>query len=106
MKRETVCPVCGKRFLADRCTQRYCSALCRKKAHRKETGEDRAGPEGAPVLRSFLCARCGKLVVVTDPSDKRSRFCSGRCERLYWKCELSNQVQHLIVIDFVRCPVA
>lgn len=85
MKREAVCPVCGKRFLADRCTQRYCAEKCRKKAHRKETGEERAGPEGTPVLRSFLCARCGKPVAVTDPKDRRSKFCSGRCERLYWK---------------------
>ena len=85
MKREAVCPVCGKRFLADRCTQRYCAEKCRKKAHRKKTGEDRAGPEGTPVLRSFLCARCGKPVAVTDPKDRRSKFCSGRCERLYWK---------------------
>ncbi len=85
MKREAVCPVCGKRFLADRCTQRYCAEKCRKKARRKETGKERAGPEGAPALRRFCCARCGKPVAVTDSSNRRSRFCSGRCERLYWK---------------------
>ena len=85
MKREAVCPVCGRRFLADRYTQRYCSARCRKNAHHKETGEDRAGPPGGKVIRRFACAHCGKPVTVTDPNDKRSKFCSGRCERLYWK---------------------
>lgn len=85
MKREAVCPVCGKRFLADRYTQRYCSARCRKNAHHQETGEDRAGPPGGKIIRRFACAHCGKPVTVTDPNDKRSKFCSGRCERLYWK---------------------
>ena len=79
MKREAVCPVCGKRFLADRCTQRYCA---------------RAGPEGTPVLRRFLCARCGEPVAVTDSSDRRSRFCSGRCERLYWKHRRAGKRPH------------
>ena len=70
MKREAVCPVCGKRFLADRYTQRYCAEKCRKKARRKETSKERAGPEGAPALRRFCCARCGKPVAVTDSSDR------------------------------------
>ncbi len=42
--------------------------------------------DGAEPVRSFRCARCGTLVEVTDPSkDRRRRFCSPHCEKLYWK---------------------
>ena len=37
------------------------------------------------MKREAVCPVCGKPVAVTDPNDRRSRFCSGRCERLYWK---------------------
>ena len=37
------------------------------------------------TVRSFRCLRCGTLVSVTNRADKRVKFCSPRCERLYWK---------------------
>ena len=37
------------------------------------------------MKREAVCPVCGKPVAVTDPNDRRSRFCSGRCERLYWR---------------------
>ena len=85
MKREAICPVCGKHFTAGRRTQRYCSTACRKYDYRKRPREAEAVPDGAPVIRSFRCLRCGALVSVTDPSDRRKKFCSSHCERLYWK---------------------
>ena len=85
MKREAICPVCGEHFTAGRRTQRYCSAACRKYDYRKRPREAETVQEGTPVIRSFRCLRCGALVSVTDPSDRRQKFCSSRCERLYWK---------------------
>ncbi|HJE82523.1 MAG TPA: hypothetical protein K8V17_03710, partial [Megasphaera stantonii] len=52
---------------------------------------------GGKVLRSFRCIRCGKWVVVTQGADKRRKFCSPHCERLYWKHSKnveSQPVQH------------
>ena len=97
MEREAVCPVCGKTFVADRSTQRYCSAACRRYAYRHR---DEAPPSQRAVgkkLRSFRCIRCGKQVVVTQGADKRRKFCSPHCERLYWKHSKnveSQPVQH------------
>ena len=42
-------------------------------------------------------SRCGKQVVVTQGADKRRKFCSPHCERLYWKHSKnveSQPVQH------------
>ena len=97
MERETVCPVCGKMFTADRSTQRYCSANCRRYAYRHRDEAPPSQRAGGKVLRSFRCIRCGKQVVVTQGADKRRKFCSPHCERLYWKHSKnveSQPVQH------------
>lgn len=39
----------------------------------------------AEVIRSFDCKWCGEEVIVTDPTDKRTVFCSDYCNRKYWK---------------------
>ena len=84
MEREAVCPVCGKTFTARRKTQVYCSDKCRRYANRH--GQRRTAESGTgPTLRTFHCARCGALVTVRDEADKRKKFCSARCSRLYWK---------------------
>ncbi|MDN0045409.1 hypothetical protein QVN49_00095 [Megasphaera hexanoica] len=97
MEREAVCPVCGKTFMADRSTQRYCSAACRRYAYRHRDEAPPSQRAGGKVLRSFRCIRCGKWVVVTQGADKRRKFCSPHCERLYWKHSKnveSQPVQH------------
>ena len=85
MEREAICPVCGKTFTARRALQKYCSAFCRRYAYRH--GCDMPPPRQAAGkrLRAFHCLRCGKLVVVTQQTDRRTKFCSTHCERLYWK---------------------
>ncbi|WP_317381582.1 hypothetical protein [Megasphaera stantonii] len=98
MEREAKCPVCGKIFTAHRATERYCSAACRRYAyrHRDEAPPSQRASSGK-TLRSFRCIRCGKLVVVTQGADKRRKFCSPHCERLYWKHSKnveSQPVQH------------
>ena len=76
------CDLCGRAFTAHRKTQRFCSKACRRLAYRKHPKEE----DGAgPALRTFPCARCGRLVRVTDERDQRRKFCSSHCERLYWK---------------------
>lgn len=80
------CVVCGKSFEQKRITQRFCSAKCRRYANRHdELFKHEEEAEGAPVLWSFSCVKCGKLVRVTSPNDRRTKFCSRRCEKLYWK---------------------
>lgn len=78
-----VCPSCGKVFTPKRCTQKYCCTKCRRYGTRHAFFPPEE--EDAPVLRTFLCARCGAEVRVTSARDRRKRFCSVHCERMYWK---------------------
>lgn len=72
------CRCCGEEFAPRTVTQVYCSKRCR------EAGCRRGLTRFVPL--TFACAKCGKTVV-TEPSrrDKRSRFCSARCEKKYWR---------------------
>lgn len=79
------CPVCGKIFTAVRRTHIYCSTACRRLAYRRGVNRHGEAKRGRPVIRTFCCAKCGRLVKVTDLRDKRTKFCSVRCERKYWK---------------------
>lgn len=63
-------------------------ALEEKRGQRKK----RVSPEwsstakpGEKIIREFTCKACGKLVQVTKPRDKRSKFCSEKCRDWYWK---------------------
>ena len=82
---ETVCACCGRSFIAHQRTQRFCSEACRSRAYRKQPGRPAHEVGQGAVLRVFTCARCGKLVKVTSLYDRRKKFCSSHCERLYWK---------------------
>lgn len=85
MKRQALCPVCGTEFTAGRVTQKYCSSYCRRYAHRHGVNNHETPPPKKPALRTFRCVKCGRLVRVTERTDKRTKFCSSYCERLYWK---------------------
>ena len=37
------------------------------------------------ILRQFRCKKCHELVTVVNKHDRRTIFCSPRCEKLYWK---------------------
>lgn len=78
------CEMCGKPFTAKHKNRRFCSDACRRLAYRKQPKLHPENEDG-PVLRSSTCARCGKLVKVTSLYDRRKKFCSSHCERLYWK---------------------
>lgn len=79
------CQWCGKEFRKVKSWQSYCSDSCRIQANRHSKRKEEEVPFGALILRSFVCMYCSKMVNVTDPRDNRYRFCSSRCERLYWK---------------------
>ncbi len=80
------CVVCGKEFVQTRVTQRYCGYVCRRYANHHGINDNRAeSPIHIPAIRKFSCLRCGKEVRVTDNRDCRTKFCSQRCEKLYWK---------------------
>lgn len=85
MKRKAECPVCGKEFEAGRITQKYCSAYCRRYAHRHGVNNHGRSSRKKEALRTFRCLKCGRLVRVTESTDRRTKFCSAHCERLYWK---------------------
>lgn len=38
-----------------------------------------------PLPRTFYCANCGQKVVVTEPRDRRFRYCCQKCEKDYWR---------------------
>lgn len=85
MKQQRICILCGSPFIADRVTQKYCSSACRRHAHILGMNVHDEPKRGKSVIRVFQCLKCGKLVKVADPKDKRIKFCSSHCERLYWK---------------------
>ena len=80
------CPVCGKRFEAQRSTKRFCSTNCRvKNAHardwerKKGAREASAEKAGYPV---YHCGMCGTEMHAW--SDGRRCFCGDDCRRV-WK---------------------
>ncbi len=85
MKRQVVCLVCGSEFTADRVTQKYCSPACRRYAHRHGMNDHKHSSRKKEALRTFRCLKCRKKVRVTERGDRRTKFCSSHCERLYWK---------------------
>lgn len=38
-----------------------------------------------PIHREFNCRQCGELVRVVDEKDKRTVYCSQKCEKQYWR---------------------
>ena len=81
------CAICGKEFERSADYQIYCSTTCQNKA-RWQRKRYLGGTKPSTLRDSieFECTNCGKHVV-TDPDayDKRSRFCSARCEKQYWR---------------------
>lgn len=84
-----ICPVCGTTFETRGNYHIYCSAHCRKVHHKKvyydKTRQQPTVEPGKRILRSFNCNKCHKLVLITSEKDRRTKFCSPRCEKLYWK---------------------
>ncbi len=101
MKRNIQCPTCGTMFMAGRISQKYCSAACRRYAHRHGMNDHKEPAPGEKSLRTFRCMRCGVRVKVTSRYDKRKKFCSAHCERLYWKHSPKNSVSLTVRRTFV-----
>ena len=84
-----ICPVCHTVFESRGNYHIYCSVHCRKVHHKLiYYSKDREEPipqPGDKVLRRFFCNKCHKLVLVTSEKDRRRKFCSPHCEKLYWK---------------------
>ncbi|CAL7895690.1 hypothetical protein [Fusobacterium necrophorum] len=38
-----------------------------------------------PIEREFYCRHCGTYVKIVDPKDKRTVYCSQKCEKQYWR---------------------
>lgn len=84
-----ICPICYQIFESKRVHHIYCSVHCRK-VHHKRVYYDKKRPvpqynNGDTVLLEFKCKRCNKLVCIVNEWDRRKKFCSPRCEKLYWK---------------------
>ena len=74
-----ICVECGKDFPQLAINQIYCCARCGEKYRRKNPALTRY-----PSI-SFNCSFCGKAVVTDGKNDKRTRFCSEKCEKKYWR---------------------
>ncbi|NJE33583.1 hypothetical protein E0L13_00880 [Megasphaera sp. SW808] len=103
MKRQLVCPACGREFTARRVTQKYCSTACRLWAYRHRPNIHASLPTKGKILRTFRCLRCGEVVSVRSAADKRTKFCSPHCERLYWKHSKTKGVKSQSVSRTFRC---
>lgn len=99
---EKPCAVCGTLFTVRRVTQKYCSPACRRRANRTDgiVARDAWESEGKEI-RHFACIRCGTVVRVTSTDDHRTKFCSRRCEKLYWKH--SHKVEAKLVEREFKC---
>lgn len=86
---QKICPVCGTRFYPRHPSQKYCTPDCCRYANRHGGRTFGGGviisDPNKPALRSFKCKHCGVEVRVTEENDLRTKFCSQRCENLYWK---------------------
>lgn len=78
------CKDCGVKFKPTTNTQKYCSPRCRTHWGKTHPPVHTNSPF-LPIVRTFLCSHCGQIVYVNDLKDKRTRFCSYHCEKLYWK---------------------
>lgn len=103
MKRQLVCPACGREFTARRVTQKYCSTACRLWAYRHRPNIHASLPAKGKILRTFRCLRCGEVVSVRSAADKRTKFCSSHCERLYWKHSKTKGVKSQSVSRTFHC---
>jgi predicted nucleic acid-binding Zn ribbon protein len=66
------CLMCGKPFVAQRSTKRYCSATCRVNASRWSESEYEA-------LLNRKCKFCNGPITYDQRSD--AQFCSARCRQ-------------------------
>lgn len=74
------CPECGEEFIQLTVVQKYCSTICGDRYRRKNRGKIKY-----PSI-TFSCSQCGRTVVTEEGSgDRRTRFCSVRCEKKFWK---------------------
>lgn len=80
---KTKCPVCGAEFTPYNKSHIYCSRNCGYKARYHGLSDKYRAAAFEP--REFECSCCGHTVEVTDPKDKRERFCCAACERKYWR---------------------
>jgi len=60
---------------------RYVDLSSAKIIEQEEKVEENTGV----ILRQFRCKKCHELVTVVNKHDRRTIFCSPRCEKLYWK---------------------
>jgi predicted nucleic acid-binding Zn ribbon protein len=64
-----ICPVCGKKYLAFRISQKTCSIQCRGKSQQK-------------LLIEITCIVCGKKIFVKNKY-RNKKFCSQSCASTY-----------------------
>lgn len=82
-----ICEWCGQSFKTNYERTRFCSKKCSKKWHEShDVHAHDIVEEGAIPVAFFCCKWCGKQVAVYDTStDHRTEFCSGICQREYFK---------------------
>ncbi len=84
-----ICPVCLNTFETIYTFQKYCCIHCRK-IHYKKIYYNKPRiisniEDNEPISKQFYCKKCHILVTVTNIKDRRKKFCSPHCEKLYWK---------------------
>lgn len=74
-----ICNCCGKEFEPTVPYQKYCTPKCRNTQNNLYNRHNIPLPPRSPF--EFVCAHCGKAVVVSTHGDKRFKYCSLRCCR-------------------------
>lgn len=72
-----ICACCGKNFEPTFPYQKYCSRKCRNTLNNLHYRRNVPLPPRVPF--EFVCAHCGKTVIVAAHGDKRFKYCSLRC---------------------------
>lgn len=98
------CRQCGKEFVPRSPSQLYCCPACGRLWRKEHKGE----PKPEQPVRTFVCANphCHKEVTTAGGTDKRTRFCSKRCEKYYWRHYYAKPAQHSYSADELKrtCP--
>ena len=78
------CPECGNSFVTEIPYKIFC---CKEHSDRyyHNHGKEHDFNSTSPIIRSFECRECKKIVYVTDTTDKRYVYCSQKCEKEYWR---------------------
>lgn len=85
---QKICLYCHTSFSTQKKHQIYCCHQCQKKGYKQIYYKRKINNDidsNKLLIRQSYCAKCHTLVLIYNIKDRRTKFCSPHCEKLYWK---------------------